>query len=169
MVNSSSFINNKKMKTAWSFSSRSSGLKVTDLICKFMIHSACDLKPFPHLLDNCKQTIRPFNNHGFLFQEQSPLFWRRANARNVSFRNYRQHQIYPSPTQYRIFFRGLLLPYWNKLLEINEILFILTNRLDKRSQVDENWSKFSLINCRIIVCDQATMVHTVLNFLISII
>ena len=36
-----------------------------------MIHSACDFKPFSHLLDhNCKQTIRPFNDHGFCFKNK---------------------------------------------------------------------------------------------------
>ena len=40
---------------------------------KFIIHSACDFEPFPNLLDhNCKQAIRPFNDHGFYFKEQCP-------------------------------------------------------------------------------------------------
>ena len=47
------------------------GFKVTDLIYKFMIHSACDFKPFPHLLDHyCKQTSKPSNDHGFCFKNK---------------------------------------------------------------------------------------------------
>ena len=47
------------------------GFKVTDLIYKFMIHSACDFEPFPHLLDhNCEQTSRPSNDHGFCFMNK---------------------------------------------------------------------------------------------------
>ena len=35
---------------------------------KFIIHSACDFEPFPHLPDhNCIQTIRLLNDHGFTF------------------------------------------------------------------------------------------------------
>ena len=46
----------------------SDGFKVTDLKYKFMIHSACDFEPFPHLLDhNGIQTIRLLNDHGFTF------------------------------------------------------------------------------------------------------
>ena len=37
-------------------------------INKFIIHSASDFEPFPHLLDhNCSKTIRLRNNHGFSF------------------------------------------------------------------------------------------------------
>ena len=40
----------------------------TSEINKFIIHSASDFEPFPHLLDhNCKQTIRLLNDHGFSF------------------------------------------------------------------------------------------------------
>ena len=36
-----------------------------------MIHSACDFKPFPHLLDHyCKQTSKPSNDHGFCFKNK---------------------------------------------------------------------------------------------------